>query len=185
MMTGCLCHFTVKRLYTQPLLAIIIYNQRKHVDKTGAPCHGILDRDAVGTRALYASQISDKLHQKVTSMLYVGLSLDNIVQHPTEVMQKQGRPQNRDDFLTHNDVRNMERIICSSSNELQENDECSVKLWVQRHQKHIFYFQDDSASETFILGIQTDWQLQQMFHFGYNSFICFHSTLGSKKRKVL
>ncbi|GMP61033.1 hypothetical protein CsSME_00023653 [Camellia sinensis var. sinensis] len=52
MMRGCLCHFTVKRLYTRPLLALIIYNQRNHVDKTGAPCHGILDHDAVGTRAI-------------------------------------------------------------------------------------------------------------------------------------
>ncbi|XP_061346206.1 uncharacterized protein LOC133291878 isoform X2 [Gastrolobium bilobum] len=185
MMRGCLCHFTVKRLYTRPLLALIIYNQRRHVDKTGAPCHGILDRDAVGTRAMYAPRISDELRQKVMSMLYVGISLDNIIQHHAEVMQKQGGPQNRDDFLTRNDVRNMERTIRNSSHELKGNDECSVKIWVQRHQKHVFYFQDNLGSESFVLGIQTDWQLQQMLRYGNSSFISFHSTFGLKKLKYL
>lgn len=100
-------------------------------------------------------------------------------------MQKQGGPQNRDDFLTRNDVRNMERTVRNSSHELHENDECSVKIWVQRHQKHVFYFQDNSGSEPFVLGIQTDWQLQQMLRYGNNSFISFHSSFGLKKLKVL
>jgi hypothetical protein len=84
MMRGCLCHFTVKRLYTRPHLALIIYNQRRHVDKSGAPCHGIFDVDAVGTRAMYAPRISDELRHRVMSMLYVGISLDNILQHHAE-----------------------------------------------------------------------------------------------------
>ncbi|RVX19480.1 hypothetical protein CK203_005373 [Vitis vinifera] len=183
MMRGCLCHFTVKRLYTRPTLALIIYNQRKHVDKTGAPCHGILDRDAVGTRAMYAPRISEELRQKVMSMLYVGISLDNIIQHHMEVVQNHGGPHNRDDFLTRNDVRNMERVIRNSSHMLLDNDECSVKAWMQRHQKHVFFFQANSGSEPFILGIQTDWQLQQMLHYGHNGSIASHSTFGSKKLK--
>ncbi|RZC75316.1 hypothetical protein C5167_050798 [Papaver somniferum] len=108
MMRGCLCHFTVKRLYTRPHLALIIYSQRSHVDKTGSPCHGILDRDAVGTRAMHAPRISDELRQKVMSMLYVGISWDDIIQHHTDVVERHGGgPSNRDDFLTRNDVRNM------------------------------------------------------------------------------
>lgn len=185
MMRGCLCHFTVKRLYMRPQLALIIYNQRRHVDKIGSPCHGILDNNSVGTRAMYAPRISDELRQKVMSMLYVGISLDNIIQHHTEVMQKQGGPHNRDDFLTRNDVRNMERIIRSSTHELDKNDEDSVRIWVQRHQKHVFFFQDNYVSESFVLGIQTDWQLQQMLRYGHDNFISFHSTFGTKKFKVL
>lgn len=134
---------------------------------------------------MHAPRISDELRQKVMSMLYVGISLDKIIQHHAEDMQKQGGPQNRDDFLTRNDVRNMERTVRNSSNELHENDECSVKIWVQRHQKHVFYFQDNSGSEPFVLGIQTDWQLQQMLRYGNNSFISFHSSFGLKKLKVL
>lgn len=185
MMRGCLCHFTVKRLYTRPLVALIIYNQRKHVDKTGAPCHGILDRGALGTRAMYAPRISEELRQKVMSMLYVGISLDDIFQHHMEVVQSHGGPHNRDDFLTRNDVRNMERVIRNSSHVLLDSDESSVQAWVQRHQKHVFFFQANSGSEPFILGIQTDWQLQQMLHHGHSGSIASHSTFGSKKLKVL
>ncbi|GAU49515.1 hypothetical protein TSUD_306690 [Trifolium subterraneum] len=183
MRRGCLCHFTVKRLYTRPHLALITYNQIRHVDKSGAPCHGIFDIDAVGTRAMYAPRISDELRHRVMSMLYVGISLDNILQHHAEVMQKQGGPLNRDAFLTRNDVRNMERTIHNSSLELLGNDDCSVKIWIQRHQKEVFCFQDNSSSKSFILGIQTDWQLQQMLRYGNNSFISYHSTFGLKKLK--
>ncbi|KAJ0090163.1 hypothetical protein Patl1_12843 [Pistacia atlantica] len=183
MMRGCLCHFTVKRLYTRPLLALIIYNQRNHVDKTGAPCHGLLDRDALGTRAMYAPRISEDLRQKVMSMLYVGISLDTVIQHHMELVQGHGGPHNRDDFLTRNDVRNMERVIRNTSHELHAHDLCSVRMWVQRHQKNVFFFQDYSVSEPFILGIQTDWQLQQMLHYGNNGLIASHSTFGLKKLK--
>lgn len=146
MMRGCLCHFTVKRLYSRLFLALIIYNQQNHVDKTGAPCHGILDQDALGTRAMYAPRISEELRQKLMSMLYVGMSLDNIMQHHMGEVERQGGPHNHDDFLTCNDVRNMERLVCNSSHELDGNDECSVKTWVHRHQKHVFFFQDKSGS---------------------------------------
>ncbi|XP_050366502.1 uncharacterized protein LOC126784978 isoform X2 [Argentina anserina] len=183
MMRGCLCHFTVKRLYTRPLIALIIYNQRTHVDKSGAPCHGILDRDSMGTRAMYAPRISEEQRQKVMSMLYVGIPLDNIVQHHMELVQEHGGPLNRDDFLSRSDVRNMERLIHNSSHELHADDDCSVKIWVQRHRKHVFYFEESSSSESFVLGIQTDWQLQQMLQYGHNSYVAFHSRFGFKKFK--
>ncbi|XP_075485679.1 uncharacterized protein LOC142525307 isoform X2 [Primulina tabacum] len=145
MMRGCLCHFTVKRLYTRPLLALVIYNQRYHIDKTGAPCHGILDQEAVGTRAMYAPRISEELRQKVMSLLHVGISLDAIVQNHMEEVQRHGGPLNRDDFLTRNDVRNMERLIRSTSHEFHANDQSSVRIWVNRHQKHVFYYHENSG----------------------------------------
>lgn len=184
-MRGCICHFTAKRLYTRPLLALIIYNQRSHVDKTGAPCHGILDQEAVGTRAMYAPRISEELRQKVMSMLHVGISLDTIVQHHMEEVQRHGGPHSRDDFLTRNDVRNMERLIRNSPQELHSDDHCSVKIWLQRHHKHVFHFQESSGSEPLVLGIQTDWQLQQMLRYGHSGLIAFHSAYSSKKLKVL
>lgn len=184
MMRGCLCHFTVKRLYTRPLIALIIYNQRTHVDKSGAPCHGILDRDSMGTRAMYAPRISEEQRQKVMSMLYVGIPLDSIIQHHTEVVQEHGGPLNRDDFLSRSDVRNMERLVRNSTHELHADDGCSVRIWVQRHRKHVFYFEESSSSESFVLGIQTEWQLQQMLQYGHNSYVAFHSRFGLKKFKV-
>ncbi|XP_068652828.1 uncharacterized protein [Aristolochia californica] len=181
LMRGCLCHFTVKRLYTRPLLALIIYNQRNHVDKSGAPCHGLLDREAVGTRAMYAPRISEELRQRILSMLYVGVSLESIIQHHLEEVEKHGGPSNRDDYLTRNDVRNMERVVRHSTHELQANDIYSVRMWVQRHQKSVFSFQDDPSSDSFILGIQTEWQLQQMLRYGHNCYIALHSTFGSNR----
>ncbi|XP_057960007.1 uncharacterized protein LOC131152257 isoform X2 [Malania oleifera] len=183
MMRGCLCHFTVKRLYIRPLLALIIYNQRSHVDKTGAPCHGLLDRDAVGTRAMYAPRISEELRQRVISMLYAGISLDNVIQHHMEVVQRHGGPHSRNDFLTRNDVRNMERVILNSTHELHVDDDCSINLWVQRHQKHVFFFQDNRGSDPLVLGIQTEWQLQQMLRYGHNGSVASHSKFGLKKLK--
>ncbi|KAL9176917.1 hypothetical protein ABFS82_01G025500 [Erythranthe guttata] len=185
MMRGCICHFTVKRLYTRPQLALIIYNQRSHVDKSGAPCHGILDQESVGTRAMYAPRISEELRQKVMSLLHVGTSLDAIVQHHMEEVQRHGGPHSRDDFLTRNDVRNMERLIRNSPHELHLDDRCSVKMWVQRHHKHVFYFQESCGCEDFVLGVQTDWQLQQMLRYGHGGFIASHLVSGSKKFKQL
>ncbi|XP_047342558.1 uncharacterized protein LOC124946046 [Impatiens glandulifera] len=182
MLRGCMCHFTVKQLYNRPLIALIIFNQRDHVDKTGAPCHGLLDQDAVGTRAMYAPRISEELRMKVMSMLYVGMSLDNIMQHHMEEVQKHGGPINRDDFLTRNDVRNMERLTQGASHELDVNDESSIKMWVQRNQKNVFVFQEESESEPFILGIQSDWQLQQMIRYGRNNVIASHSGFGLKQQ---
>ncbi|KAJ8751867.1 hypothetical protein K2173_026068 [Erythroxylum novogranatense] len=183
MMRGCLCHFTVKRLYIRPLLALIIYNQRRHVDKIGGPCHGVLDLDAIGTRAMYAPRISEELRQKVMSMLYVGISLDDIIQHHMEVVQGHGGPHSRDDFLTRNDVRNMERVVRNVCHKLHENDNLSVRMWVQRHQKLVFFFQDNIGTEPFILGIQTDWQLQQMIHYGHHGSLAFHSMFVRKNLK--
>ncbi|ERN03925.1 hypothetical protein AMTR_s00078p00196690 [Amborella trichopoda] len=183
MMRGCLCHFTVKRLYTRPLLALIIFNQKNHVDKTGAPCHGSLDRDAIGTRAMYAPRISEELRQRIMSLLYIGVPLDNIIQHHTEEVERHGGPCNRDDFLTRNDVRNMERVIKQSTYELHLNDAVSVRIWVQRHQKCVFFFQDSPDTESFILGIQTEWQLQQMLRYGHNSSIAANSMFGLNKLK--
>ena len=44
---GCTCHFIVKRLIVEPSMALIIYNQDKHLDKKGLPCHGPQDKKAI------------------------------------------------------------------------------------------------------------------------------------------
>ena len=99
-------------------------------------------------------------------------------------VEKRGGPNNRDDLLTRNDVRNMERVIRQSLYALDPNDLISIQTWVQRHQKHVFFYQDFSITEPFILGIQTEWQLQQMIRFGHNSYIAADCTFGSSKLRV-
>lgn len=180
---GCVCHFIVKRLYAQPSVALIIYNQRKHVDKTGCPCHGPLDHKAIGTRFMYAPYISEELRLRITSMLYAGFSVESIMQKHMKAIERHGGPSNRDDLLSHIYVRKLERDIRRSTYELDSNDALSVEIWVENHRSKVFYYQGSSDTDAFILGIQTEWQLQQMILFGNNNLIAVDSSFGVKKLK--
>ncbi|KAJ4964988.1 hypothetical protein NE237_016837 [Protea cynaroides] len=180
---GCKCHFIVKRLIAEPSVALIIYDDDKHVDEKGLPCHGPQDKKAVGTRAMFAPYISDDLRLRVLSLLYVGVSVETIMQRHNESVERQGGPINRDDLLTHRYVRRLERSIRRSTYELDEDDAVSVGMWVESHQNDIFFYEGFSDSDPFILGIQTEWQLQQMIRFGNRSLIASDSRFGSNKLK--
>ncbi|XVF73492.1 hypothetical protein PTKIN_Ptkin12aG0205600 [Pterospermum kingtungense] len=180
---GCTCHFIVKRLIAEPSVALIIYNQDKHVDKKGLPCHGPQDKKAAGTRAMFAPYISEDLRLRVLSLLYVGVSVETIMQRHNESVEKQGGPYNRDDLLTHRYVRRQERSIRRSTYELDANDAVSVSMWVESHQNHVFFYEDFTDSDPFTLGIQTEWQLQQMIRFGNRSLIASDSRFGTNKLK--
>ncbi|KAJ4979811.1 hypothetical protein NE237_010591 [Protea cynaroides] len=180
---GCKCHFIVKRLIAEPSVALIIYDDDKHVDEKGLPCHGPQDKKAVGTRAMFAPYISDDLRLRVLSLLYVGVSVETIMQRHNESVERQGGPSNRDDLLTHRYVRRLERSIRRSTYELDEDDAVSVGMWVESHQNDIFFYEGFSDSDPFILGIQTEWQLQQMIRFGNRSLIASDSRFGSNKLK--
>ncbi|XP_052194474.1 uncharacterized protein LOC127802608 isoform X2 [Diospyros lotus] len=180
---GCTCHFIVKRLIAEPSVALVIYNQDKHVDKKGLPCHGPQDKKAAGTRAMYAPYISEDLRLRVLSLLYVGVSVETIMQRHNESVERQGGPSNRDDLLTHRYVRRQERSIRRSTYELDADDAVSLSMWVESHQNHVFFYEDFSDSNPFVLGIQTEWQLQQMIRFGYHSLVASDSRFGTNKLK--
>ncbi|XP_020588249.1 uncharacterized protein LOC110030047 isoform X2 [Phalaenopsis equestris] len=180
---GCVCHFIVKRLIAEPSVALIIYNQDKHVDKKGLPCHGLQDSKAVGTYAMFAPCISDELRLQIMSLLYVGVPVETIMQRHTEAVEKQGGPSNRDDLLTHRYVRRLERKIRRSTYELDSDDDISTNMWIEMHRDHVFFYEDFSETEPFVLGIQTDWQLQQMIQFGNRSVIASDSRFGTNKLK--
>lgn len=174
----------MKRLYANPSVGLIIYNQDKHIDKKGLPCHGPQDKKAAGTRAMYAPYISEDLRLRVLSLLYVGVSVETIMQRHSESVERQGGPTNRDDLLTHRYVRRQERSIRRSTYELDMDDAVSIKLWVESHQSQVFFFEDFSDSGPFILGIQTEWQLQQMIRFGNRNLLACDSRFGTNKLKV-
>jgi hypothetical protein len=48
----------------------------------------------------------------------------------------------------------------------------------------VFFYEDFSDTDTFVLGIQTDWQLQQMIQFGSHSLMASDSKFGTNKLKV-
>ncbi|GJN24783.1 hypothetical protein PR202_gb12546 [Eleusine coracana subsp. coracana] len=180
---GCSCHFIVKRLIAEPSVALVIYNHNKHVDKKGMPCHGPMDKMAVGTKAMFAPYISDELRLQVMSLLYVGIPVETIMQRHTEMVQRQGGPSNRDDLLTHRFVRRLERKIRRSVYELDDDDAVSINTWVETHQDQIFFYEDFSNTDTFALGVQTDWQLQQMIQCGNRSLLVSDSRFGTNKLK--
>lgn len=165
-------------------MALVIYNQHKHIDKKGFPCHGPQDKKAAGTRAMYAPYISEELRLRVLSLLYVGVSVETIMQRHNESVEKQGGPCNRDDLLTHRYVRRQERSIRRSTYELDEDDAVSIGMWVESHQTNIFFYEDVSDSGPLTLGIQTEWQLQQMIQFGNCRLLVYDSRFGSNKLKV-
>ncbi|KAI3996006.1 hypothetical protein MKX01_037503 [Papaver californicum] len=180
---GCVCHFIVKRLIADPSIALIIYNQDKHVDKSEQPCHGPQDQKSVGTRAAFAPYISDDFRLRVLSLLHVGVSVETIMQRHNEFVEKQGGPRNRDDLLTHRYVRRLERSIRRSSYELDEDDMVSIGMWVESHQSQVFFYEDFTDADPCVLGIQTEWQLQQMIRFGNCSLVVSDSRFGMNKLK--
>nr|POE55542.1 hypothetical protein CFP56_73799 [Quercus suber] len=174
---GCTCHFIVKRLIAEPSVALIIYTEDKHVDKKGLPCHGPQDTKAARMRAMFAPYISEDLHLRVLSLLHVGVSVETIMQRHSESVVRQGGPSNHDDQLSHRYVRRQERSIQRSTYELDTEDPVSISMWVASHQNHVFFYEDFSDSKRFTLGIQTEWQLQQMIQFGNCSLLVYDSSL--------
>ncbi|KAF2303548.1 hypothetical protein GH714_019085 [Hevea brasiliensis] len=141
-----------------------------------------------GTRRLkepvpFAPYISEDLRLRVLSLLYVGVSVETIMQRHNESVEKQGGPCNRDDLLTHRYVRRQERSIRRSTYELDTDDSVSISMWVESHQSHVFFYEDFSDSDPFTLGIQTEWQLQQMIRFGNRSLLASDSRFGTNKLK--
>ncbi|KAL9242153.1 hypothetical protein vseg_016181 [Gypsophila vaccaria] len=182
-MRGCQCHFVVKRLYAQPWLALIIYNDRRHVNKSGNPCHGALDRNAIGPAAKNIPYIGTDIQQQTMSMIYLGIPEENVVQKHLEGIQRYCNSDAKVNKLASQYVHKLGLIMKRSTYELDLDDESSVRLWVDRNKKSVFFHQDSSDDDPFVLGIQTEWQMQQMIRFGSGSIIASDSTFGLKKLK--
>ncbi|KAF7834145.1 SWIM zinc finger protein [Senna tora] len=182
-MRGCICHFVVKRLYARPSLALIIYNNRRHVNKSGFVCHGPLDRDAIGPGAIKVPYICNEIQQQTMSMIYLGIPEENILEKHIEGIQRYCGSNAKVNSLASQYVHKLGMIIKRSTHELDLDDQASIRMWVERNKKSVFFYQDTSESDPFILGIQTEWQLQQMIRFGHRSLVAADSTFGIKRLK--
>ncbi|GAB2270990.1 hypothetical protein Dimus_005846 [Dionaea muscipula] len=132
---------------------------------------------------MFAPYISDDLRLRVHSLLYVGVSVETIMQKHNESVEKQGGPYNRDDLLTHRYVRRQERSIRRFKYELDQDDAVSLSLWVESHQNYVFFLEDFSDSHPLTIGIQTEWQLLQMIRSGHHSLLASDSRFGTNKLK--
>ncbi|KAF9611891.1 hypothetical protein IFM89_036674 [Coptis chinensis] len=183
-MRGCTCHFAVKRMYARPSVALLIYNNRRqHVNESGSICHGPLDRDAIGPGAKKFLYHCDEVNQTAMSMIYVGMPEENVKQRYIEGIQRYCGPNPKVNSHASQFVQKLGMIIQRSTHELDLDDQASIWLWVARNNKMKFFYQDASENNAFILGIQTEWQLQQMIRFGHQSLMAAHSTFGIKKLK--
>ncbi|KAB2612008.1 hypothetical protein D8674_020040 [Pyrus ussuriensis x Pyrus communis] len=138
---------------------------------------------AAGARVMFAPCISEGLLLRVQSLLYVGVSVESIMQRHNESVEKQGGPSNCNDLLTHSYVRRQERVIRRSIYELDADVAVSINMWVENHQSHVFFDEDFSDVDPLTLGIQTEWQLQQMIRFGNHSLIASDSRFRTTKLK--
>ena len=184
-MRGCTCHFVVKRLYAQPSLALIVYNERCHINKSGFICHGPLDRDAIGPGAKKIPYICNEIQQQTMSMIYLGIPEENILEKHIEGIQRYCGSDAKVSSLASQYVHKLGMIIKRSTHELDLDDQASIRMWIERNRKSVFFHQDTSESDPFILGIQTEWQLQQMIRFGHRSVVAADSTFGVKRLKVI
>ncbi|QHN97458.1 hypothetical protein HN51_045221 [Arachis hypogaea] len=182
-MRGCTCHFVVKRLYARPYLALIIYNERRHINKSGFVCHGPLDRDAIGPGAKNVPYICNEIQQQTMSMIYLGIPEENILEKHIEGIQRYCGSDAKVNSLASQYVHKLGMIIKRSTHELDLDDQASIRMWVERNKKSVFFYQDTSESDPFVLGIQTEWQLQQMIRFGHCSVVVADSTFGIKRLK--
>ena len=71
-----------------------------------------------------------------------------------------------------------------SGYEFDDDDTVSMNILVEKHQDYIFFFEDFADKDSFVLGIQTDWQLQQMIQYGNRSLLASDSKFGTNKLKV-
>ncbi|KAL5709574.1 hypothetical protein ACHQM5_020249 [Ranunculus cassubicifolius] len=181
-MRGCTCHFTIKRLYARPSVAMILYNNRRHVNKSGTICHGPLDKDAIGPGAKKVPYNCDEIQQQAMSMIYLGISEESVKQKYIEGIQRYCGSNAKISHATQF-VQKLGMIIKRSTHELDLDDQASVRLWAARNGKLKFFYQDASENNAFILGIQSEWQLQQMIRFGHQSLMAVDSTFGIKKLK--
>ncbi|XP_011621857.1 uncharacterized protein LOC18430096 isoform X2 [Amborella trichopoda] len=182
-MRGCTCNFVVKRLYARPSVALIIYNQRSHVNKSGFICHGPLDGDAIGPRAKTVPYICNETQQQTMSMIYLGIPEENILEKHIEGVARYCGSNKEVKSFASQYVQKLEMIIKRTTHELDRDDQSSIRLWVDRNKKSVFFYQDSSDTDSFVLGIQTEWQLQQMIRFGHQGLLAADSIFGISKLK--
>eukprot|EP01018_Ginkgo_biloba_P033481 Gb_07967 [translate_table: standard] len=182
---GCMCHFVVKRLVVKPSVAMIVYNNNKHVDKHGCPCHGVEDESYEG-RVVHAPYLSNKLHKVIEQMYHQDLTVDKVFKkflaekRSHEYVMRCSSSQ--DDFLLRKDIMNIFNRCSQETFQIHRKDFVSTDLWVRQECQSIFFYQkpvDDQTS--FIIGLQTPWMLKMMVKFSYNSLISMDSTFSTNK----
>lgn len=129
--------------------------------------------------------MGSEIQQQTMSLIYLGVPEENILQTHMEGIHRYCGSDAKVDSLASQYVQKLGMIIKRSTHELDLDDQASIRMWVDRNKKSVFYYQDSTDTDAFVLGIQTEWQLQQMIRFGHQDLLASHSSFGVSKLKVL
>ncbi|GLJ39787.1 hypothetical protein SUGI_0813200 [Cryptomeria japonica] len=95
----------------------------------------------------------------------------------------------RDDFLTMDDIANIDRKIKTLRYMFHSIDAISVQQWVLANTEKWFAYQEYSVTDDgdgevpFVLGIQLLEQLDWMLQYGHNNILAMDSTFGTNAMK--
>ncbi|KAD5803097.1 hypothetical protein E3N88_14457 [Mikania micrantha] len=155
-----------------------IYGECSNVE---SPTRFHIERGRKRLKAKKIPYIGNEIQQQTMSMIYLGIPEENVLEKHIEGIQRYCGSDVIVNSLASQYVHKLGMIIKRSTHELDLDDEASVRIWAERNKKSIFYYQE--TAEPFVLGIQTEWQLQQMLRFGHHSIIAVDSTFGIKRLK--
>ena len=187
---GCGCHFIVHRLVLLPDAARISYVHPHHTNDDDLVCHAVdLDHLKMGL-GIVAPWLSYEIKRWVVAFLCAGFTLQQVFDRHVRALHER-RQRNlsyqisRDDFLTPKDVGNIAKQLACIRQEAV-NDALSTRLWCLLNKGDMFIYQEHNLADNvhFILGLQTEWQLEMMLTYGHEQLLAMNSTLGPHRYKV-
>ena len=89
-------------------------------------------------------------------------------------------------MITALDVANIGTDAAEVEWKFHTNPAQSVRIWTQKHPDGHFFYEEQSVQENrpCLLGLQDQWQLDQMLKHGKNSAIMLDTTFGTNSSKV-
>lgn len=187
---GCGCHFIVHRLVLMPEAARISYVHPHHTNDDDLVCHAVdMDRLKMGL-GIVAPWLSYEIKRWVVALLCAGFTLQQVFDRHVRALHER-RQRNltyqisRDDFLTPKDVANIGKQLARIRQEVENDDALSTRLWCLLNKGDVFVYQEHSATDNvqFILGLQTEWQLEILLKFGHERLLAMNTTLGVNQYK--
>ncbi|MCO5588011.1 hypothetical protein L7F22_041965 [Adiantum nelumboides] len=187
---GCGCHFIVHRLVLLPDAARISYVHPHHTNDNDLVCHAVdLDRLKLGL-GIVAPWLSYEIKRWVAAFICAGFTWQQVFDRHVRALHERRQRSlsyqiSRDDFLTPKDVSNIAKQLAIIRQEVDNEDALSARLWCILNKQDVFIYQEQNLADDvhFILGLQTDWQLEVMLKFGHDRLVAMNSSLGENQYK--
>lgn len=189
---GCFANFSIKQEYIQPDATTISYYHMDHTRLDGSIVHGERDRSSDSRASRLALRISEATRVFIWNRLDAGFTTRQIFDEHLRVWQERkrlGESMRRDDYMTMENIRNLEKCHARRKWKRDDNETHSVASWIESNPQSIFIHQwvgevpglQEDKQRPFVLGIQTPEQCQVMLRFGNNNAISLDSTFGTSR----